>query len=476
MAELLGVTNKPMSPLLGLRRPADGLRGLNFALMVYEPYKSDTLQNINALNTTFRGFIQDIISLDVDMPRVGVPTLSFEVPGRYTEMLTREVEIALCVVGVGNVLTPPSVHLSGGVSADAVEIPNGRFYLRKVSLPYSLDGSESIKCECVGILSRLQEAAIWHQTTELYTDSQSQGRLLTRYSYPGVVLQRAIDACRHVSTVPTDNHRWGQDLTVTWGGSVDSGNRRWTEFPWPGTEQTAFQKTQTLYDMYEWVVTMDFARFYFLNHHMYIHGMGQNWRQEYIVGADVLDGQSVFRYDVCTGGTTSTSWANFRTSLKVLGGDGSDRYKFNVLMTDYATEIAQLRETTVESQQVTTQDQANRLGDLYKLKYGQPEREIVRTWDLNVPNTPAPWVNYTVGDFAVVELPKPPYDPFDASTVWHPREQLRIVSVSVHWDESGCSGTTTFGTMIQDALEKISKAQSAASIGKLPTNVSARVR
>lgn len=203
--------------------------------------------------------------------------------------------------------------------------------------------------------------------------------------------------------------------------------------------------------------------------------MYQNWRSIYIVGKDVLDYQAFFRYDVCTGGTTSTSWANFRTSLKVLGGDGSDAYKFNVLLSDWETEKAQLRETTVESQQVTSQEQANRLGDMYKLKYGTPEKEVVRTWDLNVPGTPVPWVNYTVGDFAVVEMPKPPYDPYDASTVWHETEQLRVVNLSVHWDENGCTGTTTFGTMIQDVVEKIAKDQSVSAIGRLPTNVSMRV-
>lgn len=475
MASEVGTTTKPMSPLLGLRNPGDGLENLRFTLMVYTPYKLDTYQNANAGATSFRGFIQDIISLDVDMPRVGVPTLSFEVPGRYSPLLMEEVEIALCVVGVGNVLTSPSVHLSGGTQVDAVEVPNGRFYLRRVDLPYTLDGSASIKCQCTGILSRLQEAAIWHQTTEMYPDAQSQGRLLTRYSYPGPVFQKAVDACRAVSELPDVNHRWGQDLTTTWGTNTDSGSTTWSTYPWPSTENTAFQRTQTLYDIYEWVAMMDFARFYFLNHHMYLYGMGQNWRNEYIVGPTVLDGQAFFRYDVCTGGTTSTSWANFRTSLKVLGGDGSEGYRFNVLMTDYATEIAQLRETTVESQQVTNQEQANRLGDMHKLKYGQPEREVVRTWDLNVPGTPVPWVNYTVGDFAMVELPKPPYDPYDASTVWHESEQLRVVNLSVHWDSGGCTGTTTFGTMIQDVIEKIVKDQSASAVGKLPTNVSMRV-
>lgn len=475
MAQILGTSARPYHPLIGRSIESEGVENLRPLLMVYRPYIDDSKQAVGAENSSFLGFINDIISLDVDIPRVGVPTMKVTLPGEYYPLLEGEREIALCIVATGaQVLVPNSVHLSQGIAHGAAEIPNGRFYLRKLTYPYRLDGSSTVTLECTGILSRLQEAAIWHTTTEMSADASSPGRLLTRYSYPGPVFSKAIDACRFVGGSTTDNHEWGKDLAPTWQSaqSKDSGGYAWSDFPWANTENYSFQMTQTLYDIYEWAVTMDFVRFYFLNHHMYIFGNRVNWLDIYKMPATAYESQPVFRYDTCTGGETTTSYANMRTSIKVLGAGAS---RFNVLLTDLTTEQNQLRETTIESQQVTDQETANRLGDIHKLKYSQPERQVVRSWDLRVPGTPVPWVNYAVGDWGIVELPKGPYDPQDASTAVHQQEQMRIVKLSVHFDATGCSGTTTFGTVIDDVVEKLAKGQSTAQIGKLPSNVAMRV-
>lgn len=352
------------------------------------------------------GVVPDVLEMTVTTPRGQTPTLSLSyAPGPNAirgGILEGEVEVAVEATFDGDTWE---------------ELPDARFITQKTEYNLVSDGTDSRKVEAIHISDYMKEALVW-SVPEAAKDKDGKFKFLSKNAGEiiGTVWQAA------------SKRGWGQGLILDATTTTDSANQRWA-------------KVVTLYfdPSISILQIVDSLR----NLGM-IDTVWQG-RTLKIYNADTTQARDLTasrRWPLATtltGAPEAATWSDMCTDVLVKGESGRTWLIHN----DTAPKGMRRVEKVVEAGGVELEATARMVAEATLKSGAHVSEEIKREWaavDVHL----LPWQDYRLGDWMTVERKGG-------------MERLQVAQISVTQKEQMVSGHTTFGTVLDSLLGRLTK-------------------
>lgn len=352
------------------------------------------------------GVLPDALTTTLTIPRTDTPTVSMSYPagahGIRGTILDTQAEIAIEITHDGTTWTEP---------------PGARFTSQKTARNLLGDGTDSRSLTAIHISHRLTEAIIWAVPT---TAQDTDGKWNFLSASAGTILRTLWDAARA--------RGWGSDLTLDATATADAAGA-----PWAAVTTMAFERGTTLAAVVEALVGLGMID---------VAWHGRTMRVYNPDGALARDMTSAVRWPLGAGVTSApetTTWAALCTDILVKGEDGAVWEIHN----DQAPAGLRRIEKVVEAGGVALESTARMVAAATLATGATPAEEIKREWH-DAAVGPRPFADYRPGDWILVER--------DGGM-----ERLQVAQISITRDNSGVSGHTTLGTVLDSALARVAK-------------------
>ena len=352
------------------------------------------------------GVVPDVLEMTVTTPRGEAPTLSLSyAPGPNAvrgSVLEGEVEVAVEATFDGDTWE---------------ELPDARFVTQKTEHNLVNDGTDSRKVEAIHVSDYMKEALVW-SVPEAAKDKEGKFKFLSKNAGEiiGTVWQAAA------------KRGWGEGLTLDATTTTDSANQRWA-------------KVVTLYfdPSISILQIVDSLRDLGM-----IDTVWQG-RTLKIYNADTTQARDLTASRVwplattLTGAPEAATWADMCTDVLVKGESGRTWLIHN----DTAPKSMRRVEKVVEAGGVELEATARLVAEATLKSGAHVREEIKREWaapDVHL----LPWQDYRLGDWMMVERQGG-------------MERLQVAQISVTQKEQAVSGHTTFGTVLDSLLGRLTK-------------------
>lgn len=352
------------------------------------------------------GVVPDILEMTVTTPRGETPTLSMSyAPGPNAvrgNVLEGEVEVAVEATFDGDTWE---------------ELPDSRFVTQKTEYNLANDGTDSRKVEAIHVSDYMKEALVW-SVPEAAKDKEGKFKFLSKNAGEiiGTVWQAAT------------KRGWGKGLTLDATTTTDSANQRWA-------------KVVTLYfdPSISILQIVDSLRDLGM-----IDTVWQG-RTLKIYNADTTQARDLTSSRIwplaatLTGAPEAATWADMCTDVLVKGESGRTWLIHN----DTAPKSMRRVEKVVEAGGVELEATARLVAEATLKSGAHVREEIKREWaapDVHL----LPWQDYRLGDWMMVERQGG-------------MERLQVAQISVTQKEQMVSGHTTFGTVLDSLLGRLTK-------------------
>ena len=352
------------------------------------------------------GVVPDVLEMTVTTPRGKTPTLSMTyAPGSKAvrgAVLDREVEVAIEVTFNGR---------------DWVEVPDGRFVTQKTEYNLVSDGTHSRRITAIHVSDYLKECLVW-SVPKIAQDKDGKYKFLSRNAgvIIGTIWQNAT------------NRGWGRGLTLDATTEKDSAGQSWAK-----VVTLHFDPTITLLQVVDSLRSLGMIDTVWQGRTLHIYNADST---------QARDLQDTVRWPLgtaLTGAPEASTWADLCTDVLVKGEAGRTWLIHNEL----APRSMRRVEKVVEAGGVELEDTARLVAQATLKSGAQPGEEIKREWNSHDVHI-LPWQDYRLGDWIRVERKRG-------------MERLQVVQISVTQKDGHVVGHTTFGTVLDSVLSRLTK-------------------
>lgn len=352
------------------------------------------------------GVVPDILEMTVTTPRGKTPTLSMSyAPGPSAirgSVLEREVEVAVEATFNGQ---------------DWEELPDARFITQKTEHNLVNDGTDSRQVEAIHVSDYMKEALVW-SVPEVAKDKEGKFKFLSRNAGQiiGTVWQNAT------------NRGWGRGLTLDATTTTDSANQ-----PWAKVVTLYFDPTISILQIVDSLRNLGMIDTVWQGRTLKVYNADTTQAR------DLTTSKRWPLATTLTGAPEAATWADMCTDVLVKGEGGRTWLIHN----DTAPKSMRRVEKVVEAGGVELEATARLVAEAALKSGAHVSEEIKREWaatDVHL----LPWVDYRLGDWIMVERKAG-------------MERLQVAQISVTQKAGGVVGHTTFGTVLDSLLGRLTK-------------------
>jgi len=352
------------------------------------------------------GVVPDVLEMTVTTPRGKTPTLSMSyAPGPSAirgSVLEREVEVAV------------EATFDGAVWE---ELPDARFVTQKTERNLVNDGTDSRKVEAIHVSDYLKETLVW-EVPPVAKDKEGKYKFLSRNAGTiiGTVWQAA--AARG----------WGRGLTLGANTVNDSANQKWAK-----VVTLYFAPTISLLQIVDSLRSLGMIDTVWQGRTLNLYNADTTQAR------DLTASKRWPLATTLTGAPEAATWADMCTDVLVKGEGG----KTWLIHNDAAPKTMRRVEKVVEAGGVELDATARLVAEATLKSGAHVSEEIKREWvaaDVHI----LPWADYRLGDWIMVERQSG-------------MERLQVVQISVTQKGDRVEGHTTFGTVLDSLLGRITK-------------------
>nr|DAN76963.1 MAG TPA: FN3 [Caudoviricetes sp.] len=352
------------------------------------------------------GVVPDVLEMTVTTPMGKTPTLSMTyAPGPKAVrggVLEREVEVAIEATFDGNTWE---------------ELPDARFVTQKTEHNLVNDGTHSRKVEAIHVSDYLKEALVW-SVPEVAKDKDGKYKFLSR------------NAGTIISTIwgNATKRGWGPGLTLDANIAKDSAGQDWEK-----VVTLHFDPTITLLQIVDSLRSLGMIDTVWQGRTLKVYNADKTQAR------DLTESK---RWPLATslaGAPEVRTWSDMCTDVLVKGEGGLTWLIHN----DLAPRSMRRVEKVVEAGGVELETTARMVAEATLKSGAHVSEEIKREWvaaDVHL----LPWVDYRLGDWLMVERSEG-------------MERLQVAQVSVTQKDGMVTGHTTFGTVLDSLLGRLTK-------------------
>jgi hypothetical protein len=352
------------------------------------------------------GVLPDVLSMTVTCPRNQTATLSMSyAPGSNAirgNLLEEEIEVAIEATYDGR---------------DWQELPDSRFVTQKTEQNLVNNGTDDRSVNAIHVSDYTKEALIW-EVPEGSADKEGKFKFLSRNA--GQILRTAWDAAV--------KRGWGRGLTLDCTVDRDSANQ-----PWAKIVTLYFDPSISILQILEALRDLGLID---------VTWQGRTLKVYNADSSQARDLTSSVRWPLATtltGAPEAKTWSEMCTDVLVKGEGGRTWRIHN----DQAPTSMRRVERVVDAGGVELEATARLVAEATLKSGAHASEEIKREWkstDVHL----LPWLDYRLGDWIMVERLRG-------------MEKLQVVQISITQDGNGVVGHTTFGTVLDSLLGRLTK-------------------
>lgn len=352
------------------------------------------------------GVVPDVLEMTVTTPRGKTPTLSMTyAPGPKAVrggVLEREVEVAIEATFDGNAWE---------------ELPDARFVTQKTEHNLVNDGTHSRKVEAIHVSDYLKEALVW-SVPEVAKDKDGKYKFLSR------------NAGTIISTIwgNATKRGWGPGLTLDATIAKDSAGQDWEK-----VVTLHFDPTITLLQIVDSLRSLGMIDTVWQGRTLKVYNADKTQAR------DLTQSKRWPLATSLSGAPEVRTWSDMCTDVLIKGEGGLTWLIHN----DLAPRSMRRVEKVVEAGGVELESTARMVAEATLKSGAHVSEEIKREWvatDVHL----LPWVDYRLGDWLMVERREG-------------MERLQVVQMSVTQKNGMVTGHTTFGTVLDSLLGRLTK-------------------
>lgn len=352
------------------------------------------------------GILPDVLDMTVTCPRGKTASLSLSyAPGDLAirgHLLEEEIEVAIEATFDGHTWT---------------ELPDARFVTQKTEQNLINPGTDSRSVEAIHISDYTKEALVW----EVPKDSQDKdGKFKFLSRNAGEILRTVWDAAV--------KRGWGRGMTLDCSSTADSANQ-----PWAKIVTLYFDPSISILQIIDSLRDLGLIDTVWQGRTLKVYNADSSQAR------DLTSSKRWPLATTLTSAPEAKTWADMCTDVLVKGEGGRTWRIHN----DLAPRQMRRVEKIVEAGGVELESTARLVAEATLRSGAHVSEEIKREWkstDVHL----LPWQDYRLGDWIMVER-------------LAGMERLQVVQISVTWKDGAVVGHTTFGTLLDSLLGRLTK-------------------